>query len=484
MKSDMGRRDWMKMTGLAASALAAGSIFNGDHAEGKQSAGNNMSNETKEIVFEQKLPVRYEVDVFIAGGGPAGTAAAYAARSLGASVFLAEGHTCLGGMGTAGRVPVFMQVSDGVHFLCGGFGRRVLDVLQKEKSLKGPGTDIEALKRTYDDLLTKVDTNFTFYTQLIAVHATKGHIDYVVCASPSGNFAVRAKIWIDATGNGDLATWAGAEFHKGDAEGSMMPGSLCSLWGGIDFDRWKKNRPKGSQPDGYRLKEAFKAGVFTIQDEHLTGMHPLGDSFAGGNIGHTFDVDGTDERSLTKALLWGRKSMKEYARYYREYIAGFENVQLLDTGSLLGIRETRRIIGDHVLSIEDYKNRAIFDDEIGRYAYPIDIHPKKTGADTYEQHRKEFDKEYKYKKGESYGIPYRTLTPKGYDNLLVAGRCISSDHLVHGSVRVMPGCFITGQAAGMAAVLAARQERSVHEIDVAELQKKLKEFGAFLPNFK
>lgn len=479
MNSKMGRRDWLIMTGLAAGALTAKPIFSEEKNEKE-----DTTESAKEIVFQQKIPVRHEVDVFIAGGGPAGSAAAFAARTLGASVFLAEGHTCLGGMGTAGRVPVFMQVSDGVNFLCGGFGRRVLDLLQKEKSMGGSGTDIEALKRTYDLLLTQVDANFTFYTQLIAVHSEKGHIDYVVCASPSGNFAVQAKTYIDATGNGDLAVWAGAEYHKGDAEGAMMPGTLCSLWGGIDWGKWKKVRPNIPQPEGYRLKEAFAAGVFTVQDEHLTGMHRLDGSFAGGNIGHVFDVDGTDERSMTQALLWGRKSMKEYARYYREYIEGFQNVELLDTGSLLGIRETRRIVGDYILSIDDYQRRAVFDDEIGRYAYPIDIHPKKTGADSYEQHRKEFDEKYKYKEGESYGIPYRTLTPKGFDNLFVAGRCVSSDHLVHGSVRVMPGCFITGQASGMAAALAAGQEKSVHEIDVAELQKKLKDFGAFLPNFK
>ncbi|MDD3586858.1 MAG: FAD-dependent oxidoreductase [Thermoguttaceae bacterium] len=480
----MRRRDWIKLSGLATGALATNSLFSDENRKGGKSPRQGVSHQEDEILFEQKLSVRYNVDVFIAGGGPAGVAAAFAARTQGASVFLAEGHTCLGGMGTAGRVPVFMQVSDGVHLLCDGFGRRVLELLQKEKNMKGPGTDIEALKRTYDSLLSEVDANFTFYTQLIAVQVSKGHLDYVVCASPSGNFAVRANVYIDATGNGDLATWSGAEYQKGDSAGIMMPGTLCSLWGGIDWDKWRKVRPDIHQPEGYRLKEAFAAGVFTIQDEHLTGMHPLGDSFAGGNIGHTFSVDGTDERSLTKALLWGRKSMKEYARYYREYIDGFQNAQLLDTGSLLGIRETRRIIGDHVLSIDEYKKRAIFDDEIGRYSYPIDIHPMRTGADTYKQHRKEFDQKYKYNKGESYGIPYRTLTPKGFENLLVAGRCISSDHLVHGSVRVMPACFITGQAAGIAAVLAAKSDRSVHDIPVDELQMKLKKFGAFLPNYK
>ncbi len=164
------------------------------------------------------------------------------------------------------------------------------------------------------------------------------------------------------------------------------------------------------------------------------------------------------------------------------YLKGFENVRLVDTGSLLGVRETRRITGDYVLSIADYKARAVFPDEIGRYAYAIDIHPLTTDKASYEKHRKEFDEEYRYKKGESYGIPYRVLTPKGFGNLLVAGRCVSTDQLVHGSLRVMPGCFITGQASGVAAAMCANDAKPVHAVDVKELQRRLKAFGAYLPN--
>jgi len=475
MPNELNRRQWIKATGLAAGVWAV---------RPAQAETNTPPVHAKadEITFQKKLPVKHTVDVFIAGGGPAGTAAAVAARSQGANVYLAEAHTCLGGMGTAGRVPVFMQMGDGHHFLAGGYGHRVLDRLEKEKSFPGPATDIEALKRVYDALLTEAQATFTFYTALCAVDAAEGHIRHVVCASPSGLFAVRAKVYVDATGNGDLAAWAGAPFEKGNAQGQLMPGTLCSVWSGVDWPAWEANRPKGPQPDGAMLDKAFADGVFTVRDEHLTGMHHLGEGVCGGNIGHAFGVDGTDERSLTDALVWGRKSMTEYARYYREYLKGFEKARLVQTGSLLGIRETRRIIGDYVLSIDDYKKRAVFSDEIGRYAYPIDIHPTTTDKAAYEQHRKEFDQTFRYAPGESYGIPYRTLTPRGYDNLLVAGRCVSTDHWVHGSLRVMPGCFITGQAAGIAAALATDRSQSVHGIDVKDLQQRLKAFGAYLPN--
>ena len=472
MNNGLNRREWMKTSGLLAGALATG----GGLAAETPTAGKG------EVVFQRKLPVKCEVDVFIAGGGPAGTAAAVAARSQGASVYLAEAHTCLGGMGTAGRVPVFMPVSDGVNFLPGGFGRQVLDRLAKEKALPGPATDVEALKRVYDALVGESGVAFSFYTALSGVEAQDGRIRYVVCSSPGGMFAVKAKVYVDATGNGDLAAWAGAPFEKGDVQGRLMPGTLCSAWSGIDWRTWEASRPKGPQPDGSMLEKAFEDGVFTVRDEHLTGMYKLGDGLGGGNIGHTFGVDGTDERSLTEALVRGRKSMPEYARYYREYLKGFENARLVTTGSLLGVRETRRIMGDYVLCLEDYKKRAVFNDEIGRYAYSIDIHPLSVGKDSYEKHRKQFDQEFRYGKGESYGIPYRTLTPRGIDNLLVAGRCVSTDQMVQGSLRVMPGCFITGQAAGIAAAMAAGSGVSVHRLDVKDLQRRLKAFGAYLPN--
>ena len=434
------------------------------------------------VLFRRAVPVRHEVDVFVAGGGPAGVAAALGARSQGASVFLAEAHSCLGGMGTAGRIPVFMPFTDGVNFLSGGGGERVLHALKAEAPAPPGGTDVEALKRAYDRVVGEAGAHFTFHTSLIGVEAEAGRIEYVVCAAPSGLFAVRAGAYVDATGNGDLATWAGAAFEKGDANGDLMPGTLCSVWADIDWETWLASRPAGPQPDGHRLEQAFADGVFTQPDEHLTGMHRIGAHLGGGNIGHTFGVDGTDERSLTQALVRGRRSMKEYERYYREYLKGFECMQLVATGSLLGVRETRRIVGDYVLSLDDYQRRAVFADEIGRYAYPVDIHPLRPGRDTYAHHRKEFDETLRYAKGESYGIPYRILTPAGLENTLVAGRCVSCDHHVHGSLRVMPGCFITGQAAGVAAAMAAAGGISPHAVDVQDLQRRLKAFGGYLPN--
>jgi hypothetical protein len=174
--------------------------------------------------------------------------------------------------------------------------------------------------------------------------------------------------------------------------------------------------------------------------------------------------------------------MPEFERYYKEYLDGYEEMELAATGAILGIRESRRIIGDYVMVLDDFINRTNFDDEIGRYAYPVDIHPSDTSVEGF----KKFEEEYhnlRYKDGESYGIPYRALTPRGLQNVLVAGRCVSCDRYMQSSIRVMPGCYITGQAAGVAAAMAAEKNTDTRGIDIKELQSRLKAIGAYLPNF-
>ncbi|MDD2707399.1 MAG: FAD-dependent oxidoreductase [Verrucomicrobiae bacterium] len=439
---------------------------------------------TSSFHYSRSIPIRHTVDILVAGGGPAGVAAALAARRQGARVHLIEEQGCLGGMGTAGMVPAFMPFGDGVHFLAEGVGRQVYTALKKMNApmpLNNPlgcvSIHVESLKRVYDEMLLKSGCSFTFHTQLIDVRKKGNRLTHAICAAKSGVFAIEAKVFVDGTGDGDLAAWGGAPFEKGDKNGRMMPGTLCSIWSDLDWKAIAKNKvPQSSQ-----LKKAFADGVFTVKDDHLPGIFHIGETTGGGNIGHTFGVDNTDEVSITKALLWGRKSLSEYQRYYQHYLKGYEKMNLVTTGALLGIRETRRIMGDYVLGLEDFKKRAVFEDEIGRFAYPIDIHPTRPGKKTYARFLQEYI-DWRYKPGESYGIPYRILTPRRLDNVLVAGRCVSSDRYIQGSIRVMPGCYITGQAAGIAAAMAAQSGASTHDIPVKELQKRLKKFGAYLPN--
>lgn len=434
------------------------------------------------INISRELEVRHQVDVFVAGSGPAGLAAALSAAAQGQSVFLAEGHSCFGGMGTAGLMPLFMQFGDGVNFYATGIGRKVYDMMYERGATSSPPgcmTPIikaERLKRLYDDLITASGIGFGLMTNLVGVETAGQQVTHAVCWGKSGLFAVEAKAFVDGTGDGDLAAWAGAPYEKGDEQGRLMPGTLCSLWANVEWARVWATREPGTN-DEHKLPEAIADGVFTIPDLHLPGMFPSGDGLGGGNIGHLFGLDGSDERSLTQSLVWGRKSLEEYERFYKGYYQGYEQMELVATGSLPGVRESRRIMGDYVLCLDDFNRRASFEDEIGRYSYPVDIHAAANSIEEQEQAREEF-LNLRYKPGESYGIPYRSLVPRGLDNVLVAGRCLSADRAVQSSVRVMPGCFITGQAAGVAAAMVAQEAGSTRQVEVSELQRRIEKLGA------
>ena len=440
------------------------------------------------IMIQRSIPLRLDVDVCVVGGGTAGVAAAVAAARQGARVYLAEETSCLGGLGTAGLVPAFMMFGDGVRFVADGLGREILYKLSNaggccpspppENGYWGTGIHAETFKRVLDDFLVDTGVDFTFHTKMIDVVREDELLTTAIFAAKSGQFAVRAKIFIDASGDGDLCAWAGVPYEKGDEDGRMMPGTLCTLWSDIDFARYDRESP---HPDGARLQEAIDASLFTYPDLHLPGMWRVSRSLMGGNIGHTFDVDGTDERSLTRGLLWGRKVVLEYEQYYKQYLRGFEEMELAATASLLGVRETRRITGDYQLCIADFKRRAVFEDEIGRYSYPVDIHPMAPDPEEMARHVQEFTRDYHYQPGESYGIPYRCMLPVGLANTFVVGRCVSSDRYLQASIRVMPGCFLLGQAAGVAAALAA-PTRDTRGISIATLHIRLKELGAYLPN--
>lgn len=466
------RRQFLRGS-VAAAALG------GLHAAADE--GHPSKSPASEVVFQRRLSVRHEVDVFVAGGGPAGVAAAVAAARRGARVFLVERNNCLGGMGTAGMLPLFMPFSDGVRNLAGGIGGEVQQRLTAEGG-NGPDSNVtiraEVLKRLYDSLLQEAKVEFLFQTSMVAVECDAEQVSTVVLAGKSGLFAVRSRMFLDCTGDGDLAAWAGAPFEQGDEHGNMMAGTLCSLWSDID---WATVNQGGRASDESRLEDAFRDEVFSIEDRHLPGMFRVGETVGGGNIGHTFGLDSTDERSITLALLSARKSLPEYEQYYKRYLKGFEQMELIATASQLGCRESRRILGDYVLNLKDFTSRAVFPDEIGRFNYAVDIHAAKADLASYQQYADAFQN-LRYGPGESYGVPYRCLVPRQLTNVLVAGRCISTDRYLQSSIRVMPGCFITGQAIGVAAALCTEKDCDTRSLPVTELQQRLKEMGAYLPN--
>jgi hypothetical protein len=442
------------------------------------------------LIVQRTIPIRHAVDIFVAGGGPAGIAAAVAAARQGRRVFLAEGQCCFGGMGTSGGLPMFCGLTDAMNFLAGGVGREVYERLWRAGGMaNGTPRDLsrqsvffkgEVLKRVYDQMMLDAGIEFSLMTNVIDVETDGERITAAICAGKSGLFAVTAELFLDCTGDADLCARAGAPFEKGDAEGHLQAGTLCSVWANIDWEA-ANAAGHGCWQQEAQLPRAFADHLFSVEDPHLPGMIPVAPHVGYGNIGHAFGVDGTDERSLTSALIQARQSLLEYERFYKEYLTGYQQMELVGTASVLGIRESRRIVGDYVLNREDFLRRAVFEDEIGRFAYGVDLHAATPSQKDHDDFLRDFSN-LRLAPGESYGIPYRILLPRGLQNLLTAGRCVSTDRAMQASLRVMPGCFITGQAAGVAAALAVEQHTDTRHISLPELQARLLHMGAFLPS--
>ena len=308
------------------------------------------------IHFSQEIPIRHRAGICVVGAGPAGCAAATVAAEQGADVLLIESGAMCGGMSTAGRVPVFMPWSDGIRILCEGYGRRILQALKEEGKRHdfetGCSIHAEHLKRIYEQFLEEAGARLLYYSRLAAVRQEEGRVRQAVFAAPGGMFAVEAEVFVDATGDGSLAAWAGAPFERGDEHGHVMPSTLCSVWTGFDWDAYRRGGIFSHNDERMPalLEEAFHSGLLPEEDYHHTGVFRISRSCAVGNFSHVFDVDSTDESSLTEGIRRNRKLLARYETFYRTRIPGFSKAEIIDSGSVLGVRESRRILGDYVLT--------------------------------------------------------------------------------------------------------------------------------------
>jgi len=439
--------------------------------------------------FTQSIPLETGWDVIVVGGGPAGCTAAIAAAREGAKTLLLEQTQSLGGAGTTALVPAWCPFSDQQQIIYRGLAEKIFRASQlgtphvPATQLDWVAINPEYLKRIYDELVTEAGVTVRFQTSLAAVQTgLEGSVDALIISNKAGLQALCAKVYIDCSGDGDLAAWAGAEFQKGDAtSGEMQPGTLCFVLSNVN-EAAIAQTPQWFDKVHLAIRQILNSGKYPeIPDMHLC-HGKIGSGTYGFNAGHLFHVDNTDPDNLSKAAMQGRKMADALQRTLAEFLPeAFGNAFLVTTGAQVGIRETRRIVGDYVLNLDDYLNRRTFEDEICRNAYPIDIHT--TAAEA--QDKKEVDAMHRfpnYGPGESHGIPYRCLTPKGLRNLLVAGRNISCDRPVHASIRVMPVCLAMGEAAGLAAALAAQaQTPDVHAVNTARLRDRLRAEGAYLP---
>lgn len=439
----------------------------------------------------RSLPLDDSWDVIVAGGGPAGCAAAAAAARDGASVLLLEATGSLGGMGTSALVPAWTPFGDGEKLVYQGIAQSVFDKSKvglpysKQDDVNWVPIDPEHLKRIYDELVIGHGAEVRFNTTLAAVERRDGMVDALIVANKSGLTALRAKVYVDATGDADICAWAGAAFHKGDDKGEkLMPATHCFSLSNVDIDALQKGPALHASNPKSPIFDILRSGKYPlIPDAHIC-VALIGPGTVGFNAGHLWDVDGTRPETVSRALVQGRKMAAQFRNALAEFFpAAFGDAFLSNTGSLMGIRETRRVVGDYVLTLDDYVARRSFPDEICRNSYFIDVHwAKDQIANRPEQHDDWDQNCLRYGKGESHGIPYRCLVPRDLSNVLVAGRSISCQQIVQGSVRVMPVCLAMGEAAGAAAAVAARLHYGfVREVDVAVLRERLRRAGAYLP---
>jgi len=436
---------------------------------------------------EAIIPVSHEADVVVVGGGAAGTAAAIAAASNGAKTLLIEQRGYLGGMGTVSLVPAFCPFTDKEKPIVRGIGLELMERMKREcredyrreyeNALDWVPIDPEVLKRVYDEAAIESGARLLFHTFVydVVLSEDKRRVEGIVIVNKSGRSFVRCRYLIDATGDADLAALAGVPFQKGGEQGELQPGSMCYLLANVD--RQAFNRFVAETGDTGQLHKTVERGIaegaLPEGRKSVSGLAWVSDYLVGVNFGHVFGVDGTKAEDLTRGAVEGRRLADRQVRFFRRYVPGFEQAHLVASGEQLGIRETRRIQGDYVLTAEDFLAARSFPDDIARNAYYIDIHMASSkGSMTINP----------LPPGKSHGVPYRVLLPLGIDNLWVPGRAASSDRIVQGSLRVMPNCFAMGQAAGTAAAIALSMgdAGSSRGVPIESLQQRLLEQGAWL----
>ena len=447
--------------------------------------------------FQTQIPLQDDWDVIVIGGGPTGCTAATSAAREGARTLLIEASGMLGGSGTSALVPAWCPFSDKEQIIYRGLAQTVLERCKAhqphvaKERLDWVPIDAERLKAIYDQLVTESGAHVLFHTVLSAVETGEnGRIERIIVSNKSGLSALEAKVFVDCSGDADLCAWAGADFLQGDASGDVMPATHCFLIANVDeyaFDHIYKGGDifHAANPNSpiYQIIESGKYPL--IPDGHFC-CNIVGPGVVGFNAGHLWNVDNTDPASVSAALIHGRKMARQYRDALAEFCPqAFANSFLVQTGSQVGIRETRRVVGEYVLTLDDYLARQSFDDEICRNSYFIDIHHALADAEKDTRERREGLKHtIHYRKGESHGIPYRCLLPQGLPNVLVAGRSISVERIVQGSVRVMPVCLAMGEAAGMAAAHAvAFHGGEVSAVNTDRLRARLREEGGYLPEF-
>ncbi|ACL75306.1 FAD-dependent oxidoreductase [Ruminiclostridium cellulolyticum] len=453
-----------------------------------------------EIQYTKIIKNVIETDVLVIGGGTAGFGAAIAAARNGAKTLLIERLSIIGGMATAGLVGPFMTCYDNdaeEQLVKGIFDELCLRTEARGGAIHPSKVEgmtsfssyymashrhvtpyqSEVLAVVMEEMLLESGAQILFNVQVTDCITKDKKIDYVIVNMKEGIAAIRAKLFIDCTGDADVAYFAGVPTWLGNKEtGIMQPTSLFFEVGNIDREKYLGElEANKSNLDNHvancfakYVEEAKRNGDWTLDrnelgnyEQNILGRWKINTT----RIAH---IDATKTSDITKALIEGRRQVQEVIAFMKKYLPGCENVQLIQVATALGVRETRHIVGKYELTAEDILSRKHFDDAICTFGYAIDIHNSTGGGVT-------FTCVDKY-----YTIPYRCLIPENCDNMLVAGRSICGSSEAAASFRVMPACVAMGQAAGTAAAIALKSGVCPENVDIVKLRNTLIEQGAVI----
>ncbi|MCI8887505.1 MAG: FAD-dependent oxidoreductase [Hungatella sp.] len=446
-----------------------------------------------------------QADVIVVGAGPAGMCAALEAARQGVSVILLEQGGCCGGMATQGLVGPFMTCYDakGENMIIRGLFEEIVDGLVKREAAIHPsqvrsGTGFtswievghdhvtpfepEGLKLVMDEMLTQAEVKILYHTTFFRPVLKGNTIAGVLVNSKKGTEMIEGKVIIDCTGDGDVAYASGVPYELGNEElGIMQPATMFFHIQNVDSkaleEDIKKNRHNFYRKDGvnyrslhWRVTQAKEKGDWSLNRTSI-GIYrmPKEDEWA-VNTSRIMKVDATDNESLTRAEIEGRRQVDEIMRFLKLYVPGCQHVRLKSTASHIGIRESRHIQGEYRLTTEDLLEARVPEDSILLASNSIDVHGRFGPASN----------EYMPIKGDYYGVSYRCLVAKNVEQLLIAGRCVSADSAAAGAIRVIPPCMAMGQAAGAAAALSVKGGMTVRNVDTKVLRDLLKEHGAYL----